>query len=161
MSDGVKFVELPAVNVVGVRVTAPFAELFSAVPSAWQQVFARAAELEGRLDVGFVDCSLGEVDGLYTEVIGARVPAGFPAPAGFDSVSLPAATYASLSHRGDESGIAASFGTLLTWVAEREPVEGGRRWVHDGVKLDIGYLPGDAASAAGGGHVLCARVVLR
>src|SRR5690606_13695216 len=82
MSDGVKFVELPAVNVVGVRVTAPFAELFSAVPSAWQQVFARAAELEGRLDVGFVDCSLGEVDGLYTEVIGARVPAGFPAPAG-------------------------------------------------------------------------------
>src|SRR5690606_38956442 len=45
MPRGPRLVQLPAITVVGLRVTAPFRELFTAVPAAWREVFARAGEL--------------------------------------------------------------------------------------------------------------------
>src|SRR5690606_24987508 len=45
MSEAPVLTDLPQTTVVGIRVTAPFEELFTAVPSAWREVFARADEL--------------------------------------------------------------------------------------------------------------------
>lgn len=162
MPRGPRLVQLPAITVVGLRVTAPFRELFTAVPAAWREVFARAGELSFRLDDGFVDCSLGEEEGVYTELIGVRAPEGTRPPAGFEAVVLGAGTYAALTHPGPVAGIAGAFGELERWIAALPPAEDGRRFVHDGVKLDVGYLPdGSEAAPGGAGHVLHARVVLR
>lgn len=162
MSEAPVLTDLPQTTVVGIRVTAPFEELFTAVPSAWREVFARADELGERLDEGFVDCSLGAVDGVYTEIIGARFPEGAAVPHGFEAVTLPAARYATLVHLGDLRSIAKSFGVLERFVAELQPSADGKRWVHDGVKLDIGYLPDMAETTAPGrGHSLFVRLALR
>src|SRR5690606_20590832 len=111
--------------------------------------------LAARLDEGFVDCSLGSNDGVYTELIGARMPAGTIVPGGYELATLPAARYASLTHFGPLETIAGSFGRLEEWIAALPPDASARRWKHDGVKLDIGYLP-DAAETRPGreGHRL-------
>ncbi len=160
MANLPRLVELPATTVVGLRVRAPFAGLSTAVPAAWREVFSRADELGFRLDAGFVDCSLGEEDGVYTELIGVRAPAGARPPDGLEVVTLPAATYAALEHHGSLEAIAASYGVLERWIAALPPAEDGRRYAHDGVKLDVGYLPDGSETAVGGaGHRLYARAV--
>lgn len=161
MSIGPRLVEMPTIHVVGVRVTARFQDLFTAVPAAWREVFARADELRFRLDDGFVDCSLGEQGGVYTELIGVRAPTGAKPPAGFEAVTLPAATWAVLEHRGPLAAITGSFGELERWIAELPALDDGRRYSHDGVKLDVGYRPdGSETAPDGAGHLLHARVAL-
>src|SRR5690606_41555025 len=104
-------------------------------------IFARADELGERLDEGFVDCSLGEVSGVYTELIGGRFPLGASAPDGFEAIKLPAARYATVQHLGDVRSIARSFGDLERWVTEQQPTASGERRVHDGGKHAHGHLP--------------------
>lgn len=152
------FVDLPETTVVGLRVQAPFRELFTAVPAAWRELFARAGELTTRLDEGFVECSLGSEDGLYTEIVGARLPAGSAAPQGMVAVVLPAARYAALEHRGALAGIASSFDALERWLTAAPAGPDGRPPTHDGVKLDVGYLPEDFGSTADATHLLYSRV---
>ena len=162
MPEAPRFIDLPETTIVGIRVTAPFEQLFTAVPEAWRLVFALADELGERLDEGFVDCSLGEVSGVYTELIGGRFPLGASAPDGFEAIKLPAARYATVQHLGDVRSIARSFGDLERWVTEQQPTASGERWVHDGVKLDIGYLPAMAeTSPYGGRHTLYIRLERR
>lgn len=161
MSTQPEFVTLPETTVVGLRVEAPFQELFQQVPAAWRSVFAREREFGARLDVGFCDCSLGSKDGVYTEIIGVRTKADAAVPAGMQTVTLPEARYATLEHHGPLAGIAPAFGALERWIAAQPPSPDGRTWVHDGVKLDIGYLPDGSETAEGGpGHRLYVRVKL-
>jgi len=160
-----EFVTLPETTVVGLRVESTFQELFQQVPAAWRSAFAREGEFDAglgaRLDVGFCDCSLGAKDGVYTEIIGVRTTADAAVPAGMQKVTLPEARYATLEHHGPLAGIAAAFGTLESWIAAQPPSPDGRRWVHDGVKLDIGYMPDGSETAEGGaGHTLYVRVRL-
>lgn len=156
-----RLVDLPETTVVGLRVVAPFAELRTAVPAAWREVFARSDELSERLDEGFAECSLGAADGVYSEIVGARMPAGSLPPPGMDAVVLPGARYATLKHDGPLAAIGESFGVLESWIATLAH-EGGARLEHDGVKLDVGYRPNEFAAAdPGAGHELYARVAAR
>lgn len=159
MSTQPEFVTLPETTIVGLRVEAPFQELFQQVPAVWRSVFAREREFDARLEMGFCDCSLGAKDGVYTEIIGVRAKADASVPAGMQKLTLPEARYASLVHHGPLAGIAAAFGALEGWIAAQPPGPDGRTWVHDGVKLDFGYLPDGAETAEGGvGHRLYVRV---
>ena len=159
MSTKPEFVTLPETTVVGLRVEALFQELFQQVPAAWRSVYAREREFDARLDVGFCDCSLGAKDGVYTEIIGVRTRADAAVPPGMQKVTLPEARYATLVHHGPLAGIAASFGALEAWVAGQPPLPDGRTWVHDGVKLDVGYLvDGSETTEGGAGHRLYVRV---
>ena len=142
-------VTLEALRVVGQQVRAPFAELGTAVPGAWSGLFLRAFELGERVQPEFVELSLGEVNGVYTEIVGALMPPGFPPPSGMVAADLPAARYLRERHDGPLAEIADTYGRMLAWAAE----EG---LTVDSVKLDQGYTAdGDEVS-----HLLHIRLAV-
>lgn len=134
MTSDFRIVERPASLVVGLKVEASWDALWTEMPKAWRTLFARADELADRLDDVFVDVSLAQQDGRYTQLVGAEVRTAKQIPDGMVAVSIPAQRYVAARHVGPLQGIAESFGALYAW-AERHghPV--------DAFKLDVGYRP--------------------
>lgn len=130
----------PAFRTAGYLVEAPFQELFTRVPQAWQRLFAHADRVPGAVPGTFMDVSFGATDGRYTELIGVEVAGDGQAPDGMVVREIPAASYIHFRHEGPAREIAGSFKRMLNWAEEK-----GLR--PDGFKMDRGYTPsGDEES---------------
>lgn len=132
-----QFVDRGPLTIVGIRVVAPFRELWTKVPEAWRSLRARSGEIPYHGGGAFIDVSLEEDAGTYTQVVGAEVSALADAPEGMVAVELPPRRYIHYRHEGPVEAIADSFGHMLAWADERG-IE------LDSLKIDVGYtLEGD------------------
>lgn len=125
-------VEKGPIKVVGIEVRAPWQELWTEAPKAWQRLRSRAGEITERASEVFVDVSVEVKDGIYTQVVGAEVRSLDAVPEGMVALEIPAQRYVHFRHEGTLEAIAESFGKLYAW---------GRDEGHelDEFKLDIGY----------------------
>lgn len=126
----IRKVELPETHVAGIVVIAGFDDLWTLVPAAWKQIFARK---ESDLpDQRFAGASLTTGDGLYRETVGFVIePDALPLP-GFSRAILPAGSYIHCRHFGPAVNIADTFAAMYRF-AEDEGLSLGN------FKLDIGY----------------------
>ncbi|MGY2003723.1 GyrI-like domain-containing protein [Blastococcus sp. SYSU DS1024] len=118
--------------VLGTGVEARFDELATAVPAAWQEVFARRDELPAPSAGGFAETSRHLGDGRYRETVGVLLDAPLAVPGGMVVTPAPAGRYVHHRHDGAVEEIAAGFQEIYDWAATRDLRLGD-------VKLDVGY----------------------
>jgi len=127
-----EIVELGPLKVVGIEVVAPWTELWTAVPRAWETLRARAGEIHHRTSDVFVDVSVEERAGTYRQLVGAEVNSLEHIPEGMTGLEIPARRYLHFRHEGPLEAIAASFGEMYAWGTEHARTL-------DALKLDFGY----------------------
>jgi len=133
----IECVSRPSLTVIGLLVEAEWRELPRAVPAAWNELFARQAELTpscGPLGE-HLEVSISQEDGSYRELVGVIADAGAHPPQGMVKLTVPANRYLRLIHDGPLAGITAGFQSLY----DRAAAEGLEA---TDFKLDIGYRPG-------------------
>lgn len=128
----VEIVEKGPVRVVGIEVNAPWRELWTEVPKAWQLLRARAGEIAHRSGEVFLDVSVEVRDGVYRQIVGAEVSAIERVPEGMVGLEIPAQRYLRYRHEGTLEAIAESFAKMYAWGRERGHAL-------DEFKLDVGY----------------------
>lgn len=127
-------------RIVGIMVRAKWDDLWNKVPEAWKSVFARADEIEFKLDHPFIDVSLEQQGDEYLQVVGALVSQVGDVPAGMCAVEIVRQAYIHHRHEGTQAEIAAAFGAIYEWAEAND---------HDAspFKIDVGYTPnGDEES---------------
>lgn len=125
-------VERMAMQVIGIEVIAPWQDLWTRVPLAWEELRARSGEIGNRASESFVDVSVEERDGTYRQVVGAEVRPAEAVPEGMIVLEIPYGRFVHLRHEGGLEEIARSFGRMYAWAG----AEGHRV---DAFKLDAGY----------------------
>lgn len=123
-----------AFTVVGMQVEADWDALWTVMPQAWQNFFARHREIPHRANTVFMDISLGREAGRYTQLIAAEVTHVADLPPGMTKLEIPRQRYLHYRHVGPVREIASSFGKMHEWAAAHD--------VHlDDFMLDVGYTP--------------------
>lgn len=125
---------LGPLKLIGLTVTAGWDALWTEMPQAWRSLFARGHEIPNRVALPYMDVSLEQRDGVYTQLLAAEVSALAPVPDGMVALEIPEQTYLAYRHAGALPEIASAFGAMYDW-AEQNGV------ALDAFKLDIGYLP--------------------
>lgn len=133
----VQLVERHAIKVVGIKVVAPWKDLWTEVPKAWSVLRARSGEIRSRVSDVFMDVSLDETSGTYTQLVSAEVSSLEGVPDAMVALEIPAGRYLHLRHEGALDEIPGSFGRMFDW-AEQEGLRA------DAFKLDEGYTQGGA-----------------
>jgi len=128
----VRIVEKGAFQVIGIEVVAPWRDLWTEVPRAWQQLRARVVEIAHRTSEVLLDVSVEERAGVYRQVVGAEVSTLEFVPEGMVGLEVPAQRYLHFRHEGPLEAIAESFGAMYAWGREQ-----GHRL--GAFKLDLGY----------------------
>ncbi|MFC0011450.1 GyrI-like domain-containing protein [Devosia nitrariae] len=131
----VELVRLEPITVIGLRVEAPWNQLFEAVPDAWRQLFRRADDLRRFMSQkqSFLEVSVDVRDGVYTELVGVQAQnAPAACPVEMRRLDIPAGEWLHLVHTGPLAGIADGFSALYAHA------ETAGLAVSD-VKLDFGY----------------------
>ncbi len=124
----------PAFTLVGIPVRANWDTLWSEMPKAWQQWFARMSEVKSRAGRASIDASLAVKDGEYFQLVGAPVLATDDIPDDMLCVEIPQKQYVYAEHTGPLHNIADSFDAMMQWA------EAQGHALSD-FKLDMGYLP--------------------
>lgn len=130
-----EIVELGALLVVGLEVRTSLRGLWREIPRAWESLFGRAAEIAHRSGSTFLEVSVGVVDGLHRQIVGAEVARAAAVPDGMTWLEIPARAYLHHRHEGSLASIATSFDAMYAWAN----VEGVRT---TDLKLDKGYTRG-------------------
>jgi predicted transcriptional regulator YdeE len=139
----VEVVQRPEATVLGVEVVAAFDELGVLVPAAWEQVFARVAQLPVPPPHRFAEASRHLGEGRYRETVGVLVGGPVEVPDGMVLTTLPAGRYVRHRHTGPVETIADGFRAAHEWAGQHGLQVGD-------VKLDVGY----AADGTTGPHEL-------
>lgn len=127
-----KIVERKSFKAVGIKVSAVWEDLWTEMPRAWATFISRHEEIRNRVNDRFMDVSLEETDGRYTQFICAEVSSIAEVPSGMEGVEFPAQKYVYLRHTGSLPEIAESFGKMYEW-ADSAGIS------TDEFKLDEGY----------------------
>nr|WP_230467775.1 cupin domain-containing protein [Lujinxingia vulgaris] len=115
---------LDALDLVGLYVVVPMAELSTAVPAANRQLLERYERIEGRCGRHLLDVSLKVEEGIYTQFVGVEVHPDAPTPEGLERLHLPRQRWLHLSHRAPVTEIGTSFGAMRAFGEEqRLPTE--------------------------------------
>ncbi len=137
-------------KVIGIKVSGEWEALWLAMPQAWQEFRARAQEIRNRVNSYFIDLSLGQDDGIYTQFICAEVSEISMVPLGMTSLQIPRQTYLHCRHDGPLEDIATSFGAIYQWARTNGLVA-------EEFKIDEGYTQDGRHEE----HELYVRVVPR
>lgn len=125
---------------VGLLVEAEWEGLWTEMPRAWRELFAREGEIGEHADTlgPFIDISIGRDDKVYRELAGVVVGRCETLPEGMFAVTVPENRYLSRVHDGPLSHIAESFGAIYAHAQERGIAAAD-------LKLDMGYGPGETS----------------
>ncbi len=120
--------------IVGLEVKAEWQALWTEMPEAWEELRARADEIENQAGDVYVDVTVEVEDDIYTQLVGAEVDEAGAVPDGMTLHEVPAATYIHHRHIGPPAGIPDTFGLMYDWADEQDLPAGD-------FKLDMGYTP--------------------
>lgn len=128
-------VERPRLYFLGIEVEASVDDLPSMLPVAWKWLFDRQHELLNRYGETFIDVTLGGVGSYRRHLVGAEVTKIDSVPDGMTAIGIPSRKYMFRRYQGWQDGIAGCFAEMYDWARERQ-------YMSEGLKLDVGYLPG-------------------
>ena len=100
--------KLPSMSIAGINVQAHWSELGQSMPEVWRKWFQyRSSNKQNRLQLENLELSLGEQDGIYSEIIGAQLIGNGPVPApdGLTQYTLPPARYVHGQHVGQTARV--------------------------------------------------------
>lgn len=122
---------------LGLRITAHWRDLGRAVPEGWNALFSRRSDIAAAASGlgAYAEVSLGEVEGVYTELVCAAVETLAYVPDGLVDIHVPENTWLTTVHDGPLAGIADGFGAILAHAQ-------ARGLFASALKLDTGYQPG-------------------
>ena len=106
---------LDALELVGLYVVVPMAELSTAVPAANRELLSRYESIEGRCGRHLLDVSLKVEEGIYTQFVGVEVQPDAPTPEGLERLHLPRQRWLHLTHRAPVTEIGTSFGAMRAY----------------------------------------------
>ncbi|WP_156809580.1 GyrI-like domain-containing protein [Gracilibacillus halophilus] len=119
-------------TVIGMMVETSWEELFQEMPKTWKKMKDRVSELPHRRSYQMMDISLGQTNGIYTQLIAVEVSETDHVPNDMVVKQIPAQTYLHHSHKGSLIDISQTFGTMYQYAKEENLPA-------DDMKLDIGY----------------------
>jgi len=126
----IDIVEFPELIAIGIEVEAPWNELPSAVPAAWEKLFAAPTDA-----TSFLEVSISRENGVYRELVGFLAAFKTKIPQSMTRLVIPPQRYVRLIHDGPLAEISQGFGQLYDYAAKS-----GLRTTD--FKLDFGYLRG-------------------
>lgn len=84
----------------------------AAIPGAWQKFWKEfpKSDLPNSSDAFGASFPIHTSPGMLHYIAGVEVPVGYAAPEGFELATIPAGNYLEITHQGNISGLAQSYG---------------------------------------------------
>ncbi|HYK74533.1 MAG TPA: GyrI-like domain-containing protein [Pseudoneobacillus sp.] len=130
-----QIVKKEAFNVVGKKVVAPWQQLGTEMPKAWQEVMARRDEINHRTSPYILDICLQLVNGEFTQLVCVEVSDFVDIPNGFEGAHIPEQQYIYTKHTGSVMEIAETFGAMIQWAKDNhltiDPLDFKIQYTHE------------------------------
>jgi effector-binding domain-containing protein len=128
----VEIIDRPAIQVVGIQVEGPTADLDPALSDAWAEVLARFEAVPGRIGDVVLQVRTEVGDGQTRVLVGAQVEAGTPAPPDMVAELVYEARWIHETHQGSLDTLDATIARMLDFAADHG--------LHaDGVTMTVGH----------------------
>ena len=141
-------VDMKGFKAVGFQVQGDWQTLPEVMPKKWEEFYKKSGSIKNKVKEGYMDISLSETDGVYTQFICAEVSDFDEIPDGFACKEIPEGKYLHYTHTVRVEEIYASFEEMYSFAEAH-----GHKVT--GFKIDYGYEEGGTESE----HELYIRVI--